>query len=160
MTYINPNLGDPNMLESFNANPFTVLGAVLLAAFAGYIAWRNNFKTRQANAAAAFRASVHAAIADVPEAAKHWDNNLLANLQSRLSALGLAVLAFAPFLNPVSRRGFLQKWGAMKAHCAKDIPQALSAAEVLYGGGTPVALAAKQAFHAHAKDLLSYAQQT
>jgi hypothetical protein len=147
------------MLEAFFANQFAVFAAILLASFGGYIAWRNNLKSRQALAAAAFRTSILAAVADVPDASEHWGNEFLASLQSRLSTMGLAIATFAPFLNPISRRRFLQEWQTMRKHSEETLPKVLSAAEIHYGGA-PAALQAKREFHAQVKDLLSHAQQT
>lgn len=50
------------MIEAFFLNPYAVLGAVLLAAFGGFIAWRNNHANRVAVASAAFRAAFNDAL--------------------------------------------------------------------------------------------------
>ena len=50
------------MVETFISNLYSILGALALACIGGYIAWRNNFKSRRAAACAAFRSSVLAAL--------------------------------------------------------------------------------------------------
>lgn len=51
------------LIVNFNA----IASAILLACFTAYLVWRNNFKSRQANYAAAFRAAFSDAILNLRE---------------------------------------------------------------------------------------------
>jgi hypothetical protein len=52
------------------------------------------------------------------------------------------------------------EWNALKKLCEEQIPKALSPAELVHGGGSPVARSAKERFHVHANALLSLAKET
>ncbi len=50
------------MIEAFLTKPYAVLGAIVLLCFGGYIAWRDNFKYRRAQACTFFCAAVLATL--------------------------------------------------------------------------------------------------
>ncbi|OOG36809.1 hypothetical protein [Rhodanobacter sp. C05] len=136
-----------------------VVGALIVAVINHHLSKRRESVARAAMAGAKFRGSVEASLADVPPADKHWSNEVLIAFPSMLQKLGIAVAEFKPFLPGETASSFESQWHALKAQEEK-IPKALSAAELLYGGGSLVAKASKEEFHAVVKRLLSYAQQT
>lgn len=86
------------MIEYFLANPYTVLGPVLLASFVGYITWRNNYKSRRAAACLAFRSAILAELGSIYPNAASWPSNIDAFLRSHFAALQTAVENFRPFV--------------------------------------------------------------
>lgn len=55
------------MTEFLIANFNAIASTILMACFVAYLAWRNNFKSRQANYAAGFRAAFSDAILNLTE---------------------------------------------------------------------------------------------
>lgn len=116
--------------------------------------------TRHAAACSKFRAAVLSAVSGIPAATVHWDNQILSSLPTMCTTIGLAVDEFRPFVTGDRLAGLDNEWDALKQHCEDQIPKALSAAELMYGGGSPVAKSAKEQLHAHVKNLLSLAKET
>ena len=144
----------------FATTAIAFLGATVVAVLVHRLSKRREAAARLAAVAAKFRATIESLVVQVPPSAKHWDNKLLSGLQSMVSSIGIAVAEFSPFLQHSDRKRFQAEWLSFARHCEQGIPQSLSAHEILYGGGTPVALGSKEKFHAHVQALLSYAQQT
>jgi hypothetical protein len=120
---------------------------------------------RAATARAAFRSAVFTVVSTVPPPAKGWGSEVVSNLPTTTVAFEKAVNDFSPYLPASHRRRFEAEWKAMKAHCAHQIPGALSAARILYDHPTSNndgmrPREAIERFHTHVANLLSYAQET
>lgn len=138
----------------------TVIGAFGVAAVIHWLSKRREAATRRAASCSRFRAAVLSAVAAIPTASEHWDNQVLSSLSAICTTIGVAVGEFRPFVTSRHLVGLDNEWGALKKHCEEQIPKALSAAELMYGGGTPIAGSAKEKFHAHVQNLLSFAKET
>jgi hypothetical protein len=138
----------------------TVVGGIFVAFLIHYLSKKRESIARHAAACSDFRAAIQTAVIKIPSASQHWSNEVLATLPNVSIAFGLAVAAFSHHLSGSNRLRFESAWLDMKKHCEEQIPKALSASEVLYGGGKAATQAVKETFHAHVKTLLSYAPQT
>jgi hypothetical protein len=99
------------MIEFIIANFYPIAGAISLACFVGYIGWRNNFKVRQANAAATFRA----AFADTLSALRNTNSDPADILIEAFPAHEIAVNEFGVFLC-FSRKAFHRAWNQYAYH--------------------------------------------
>lgn len=94
-------------------NWLAILGAILLACFGAYLAWRNGYKARRAAAAAKFRASVLSALQGLYPLPVAWPKNELRireELQARFPVLQSAVAEFEPYVLWYKRKAFAQSW--------------------------------------------------
>lgn len=66
-----------------------MLGALALASVGGYIAWRNNFKSRRATACAAFRSFVLAALEGLYPVPSSWPKDTSQNFRLLLPSIAL-----------------------------------------------------------------------
>lgn len=99
----------------------------------------------KANAAAAFRSSVHQATRNVPSAHVYWGNDDIALVIAACSDIGTSVLELKPFLGSKGF-SFSQEWDALQKHCNEEIPKALSGPEIMHGGGPEGVKKAKERF--------------
>src|SRR3989338_1766810 len=105
-----PKAGDPfpkPMIEAFLANPYSVIGALLLAAFVGHIQWRNGYKVRRAAACATFRATIDRELLSLLSA---WPQNIDKTLIARYTVLESAVREFRHYVPLLRRRRFDHAW--------------------------------------------------
>ncbi len=109
------------MLEPLLENPWPVFGAVLLAAFVGYVTWRNNLKNRRAGACDAFRAAVLGKIAGLYPAATNWPENIDDYLRRIFPDLQVAVARFRPFIPWYKRRAFDRAWLCYRSAYLREI---------------------------------------
>ena len=142
------------------------VGLLALLVIGGTAQWlnhswanRRNTIERDRDASADFRAAIHLAIATVPTAAKHWGNDTVAAIPRVCQDIGSAVALLAPHLGS-NRRSFEAEWSILKHHCERTIPNALSAANILYyaSSGGPNPARAKEKFHTHVTNLLTFAK--
>jgi hypothetical protein len=101
------------MIEYFLANPYVVFGSILIACFVGYIAWRNNVKSRRADACSKFRASVLSALDGFYPIPVNWPKDLHSTdqkLRAVFPHLQTAVAEFRYFVPVMKRRGFDRAW--------------------------------------------------
>ena len=105
------------MLNWVLDNPWVVLGPVLLAAFGGYVAYRNNFKSRRAAACASFRANVTNALSGLYPLAATWPANPERQLQAAFPHLQAAVAQFRPFVPWWRRRAYDRSWVVHHPFC-------------------------------------------
>ena len=89
---------------------FPYLWAILLASFVGYIAWRNNFKVRRANACIAFRSAVLAELGSIYPNPANWPGDIDKFLRSKFAALQTSVENFRPFVPWWKRWLFDHAW--------------------------------------------------
>lgn len=99
-------------------------------------------------------------MSSVPPASEHWNNQVLSIFPEICTTIEVAVGEFQPFLSPKSGFNLEAEYIAFKQHCKEKIPKALSAAELMYGGGTVTAKESKQQFHKHIENLLCFATET
>jgi hypothetical protein len=104
------------MIEFIIANFSPIAGTISLACFVGYIGWRNNFKVRQANAAAALRAAFASEISTLESPARTTDvRDILVSAFDRHSE---AVAIFRHNLSWFRKRQFNQTWQQYHSgHC-------------------------------------------
>jgi hypothetical protein len=79
------------MIEVFFSSLYSIIGAILLASFVGYVSWRNNFKVRRANACAVFRSAVLSELGLIHPKPAVWPENIDVLLRSHFTALQIAV---------------------------------------------------------------------
>ncbi|HEX8777803.1 MAG TPA: hypothetical protein VF738_06760, partial [Rhodanobacter sp.] len=63
------------MLDWLTENPWVVAAPIMLAAFGGYITYRNNYKSRRAAASVQFRAAVTNALIGLYPLPAKWPEN-------------------------------------------------------------------------------------
>ena len=98
------------MIEAFFTNLYAVFAAVLLACFVGYVAWRNNFKSRRAAACNAFRSAVLAELGAIYPTPAAWPADITTFLRSAFPKLQAAVITFKPFVPWWHRAAFEHAW--------------------------------------------------
>ncbi len=94
-----------------------IFGAILLACFGGFIAYRNNRLSRLAAAASAFRAS----FADILSSLRNEREDAHQLLETAFKQHESAVVEFARFLGPIKRKRFLEEWKAYYCHESANI---------------------------------------
>ena len=107
------------MLDLIVNNFLAIAAAVLVAAFAGYVAWRNGRKSRYATACGNFRTSVLRALDGLHPRHASWPRDDFAIdpiLREAFPALQAAVAEFRPFVPWWQRRAFDRAW--FRYHCS------------------------------------------
>jgi len=154
----------------FVVENFAAIATILLtAALGAHFLWRNNLKTRRANACAAFRSAVLAELGSIypNPGIDTWPDNIDHFLRSRFVALQTAVSNFRPFV-PLWRRwcfdrawkfylkgkhgmrGQHQNYGQYESHSGTDEK----------GNPYDTHLTYRQTFKRNVSCLLSYAKET
>jgi hypothetical protein len=152
------------MFDAINLNMDGIFGAVLLASFVGWVAWRNGHKVRKANACAAFRSVLLSELSPIYPAATAWPENIDAFLESKFLNLQTAVWNFRPFLSPFDKWRFDRAWKMF--YCTnRDInppQQHYGAYRGSYSEGSHAEATSKaQAlFHANVGRLLDFSDET
>lgn len=117
-------------------------------------------RSRHASACNAFRSKIISAVSRVPQADKHWGSEILEDMPKIVIEMGEAVSLFKLSLTKKRRNKLDSEWLDIKSHIETQVPKALSAAEVLYGGGSAMAKDAKVTFHEKIQNLLNFANET
>jgi hypothetical protein len=146
------------MIEAILTNLYSVLSAILLACFGGYIVWRNNFKSRRAQACASFRAAVLAALEGLYPVPSKWPQDSVAIdpiLREVFPRLQTAVANFRPFVPWWRRHHFDRAW--FRYHCSTG----RSVDAQVYHHYMPFSDQPdpKLSFHANVQRLLSFASE-
>ena len=145
---------------------FATLATVLLTAAVGaYFLWRNNFKTRRANACAAFRSSVFTELGSIYPNPAPWPNNIDTFLRVRFVALQTAVENFRPFVPWWSRYCFDRAWFRYRCATGRKIDTQcylhyFDSYDPFTSTQAEASANVKALFHANVKRLLSYAEET
>lgn len=142
------------MAEAFLSNSYAVLGAVLLASFAGFIAWRNNRASRVAIASAAFRTAFADALLRLTASHNATSTIIFQNHDGHLAA----IIAFRPYVTWYRRRSF--ESSGKEYSLQANIQKAKGPIEALAFDFTPEAQAQRAALLASVKQLLSHASAT
>lgn len=142
------------MIDAFFANPYPVLGAILLAAFAGFVAWRNNHASRIAVASAAFRTAFNDALLRLIASREATSIIIFQNHNNHLAA----IFAFRPYVAWYRRRGFER--AAEEYSLQANIQRDKGPIEALVFDFTPEAKAQRSALLKAVQKLLTYAAAT
>jgi hypothetical protein len=100
-------------METLAANWAAILGAVLLASFAAYLARRNGYKARKAAAAMKFRTAVLNVLSGLYPVPVAWPKNemqIRTVLAERFPALQAAVSEFEPYVPSWRRKAYQEAW--------------------------------------------------
>lgn len=144
------------MIDALFENLYAVVGTRLLAAFVGYVAWRNNFKSRRAAACAAFRALILAELSSIYPNISFWPPNIDDYLRSRFAVLQTAVESFRPFV-PWWRRWFFDRaWFRYRCATGRKIDVQCYHHYMAFSGQPDP----KVTFHANVSRLLKFANET
>ncbi|NYG32573.1 hypothetical protein HZU83_20515 [Sphaerotilus montanus] len=103
----------PDVIQIIESNWPAILGAILLACFGAYLAWRNGYKARRAAAAAKFRAAVLTALQGLYPVPVAWPKNELRirdELKERFPGLQTAVAEFETYVPWYKRKAFAESW--------------------------------------------------
>jgi len=147
------------MAELVVNNFWAIAAAVLVAAFGGYVAWRNGQKSRHATACGNFRASVLRALDGLHPHHAKWpkDGQAIAPiLRAAFPALQAAVAEFRPFIPFWRRHAFDRAWHQYHCSTGRDIDaQVYHHYMAISDQPDP-----KATFHANVSRLLSFAGAT
>jgi hypothetical protein len=100
-------------LKSVSEHVIGISSSLLVAALGAHLVWRNNFKTRRANACAVFRSTVLATLSGLYPHPANWPRDSMAIhniLSNRFPALQAAVAEFRPFVPWWQKRAFDKAW--------------------------------------------------
>lgn len=149
------------------SNEITIYGVMVGAVLPllGYVIFHWLASTREkesrlAKASNDFRESILKAKSGVPDYKQHWDNNVLTKMPAVLDEIKIAVNIYSYFLSDSHRFNLNEIYKTFQNHVENNIPQALSAANVMYGGGQATPEEAKKQFNELIENLLSYASKT
>lgn len=142
------------MIEAFFSNPYSVLGAILLASFAGFVAWRNNHANRVAVASSAFRAAFNDALLRLTASREATSIIIFQNHNDHLAA----IFAFQPYVPWYRRRSFER--AAKEYSLQANIQKAKGPLEALAFDFTPEAQAQRAALLSSVQKLLRHASET
>jgi hypothetical protein len=92
------------MLNIIVENVHTIAGAILLSAWIGWIRWRNNKKSRLAEASAKFRNKVLNELEGLYPDTVNWPKDIDVKLRQTFPAIEIAVAEFRYFV-PFYRKG-------------------------------------------------------
>jgi hypothetical protein len=120
--------------------------------------WREKM-ARFAAACATFHTAVVTAVAHIPEPEKYWEPTIIDSMPLVATNIDRAVVQFKPFIQGNKKMAFEDEWSNLQSHISQ-IKKLLSSAEILYGGGTEIALKSKKQFHEHVNRLLEFANAT
>lgn len=111
------------LLLDFLYDHFIVIsGGILTATLGAYLVWRNNRRTRSANAAAAFRAAFTPVLATL-QSPRNGVGATRALLSAAFQGHHEAVLVFRPYVGQLNRRGFDKAWGQYRCDQSKDFKE-------------------------------------
>ena len=142
------------MIEAIFSNPYNVLGAVLLASFAGFITWRNNRANRVAIASDAFRAAFADALLRLTASREATSIIIFQNHNGHLAA----IIAFRPYVAWYRRCSFER--AGKEYSLQANIQKAKGPIEALAFDFTSEAQEQRAALLASVQKLLSHASAT
>ena len=142
------------MIEAFFSSLYSVAGAVLLACFVAYLAWRNGHKVRVAVAAATFRAAFGNAVLALAGNSDTSSTVVFQNHGCHLAAID----AFRPYVAWYRRRSFRR---AVEGYAVQaNIQRAKGPLEGLVFEGTPLAQHQRAELLASIESILKHAVAT
>lgn len=144
------------LVELFYEHFVPVAGSLLTAALGAHLVWRNNFKTRRANACAAFRAAILNELGSLYPNPVAWPENIDAFLRSHFIALQTAVENFRPFVPWWDRWRFDRAW--FRYRCATGRKVDIQCYHHYMSFGTNPNY--KSIFHTNVYNLLLFANET
>jgi len=149
------------MLERLSENPWPVFGAIALASFVGYVAWRNNFKIRRAQASQSFRSVILCKLAGLYPIPTNWPTSIDSHLRQIFPELQRAVAEFRPYVPWHARRSFDAAWFVYRlGRDGREIDKQLYHQYMGFTSpGRPV-IDPKETFRANVDKLLSFARET
>ena len=109
------------MTESLLSNPLILTVPLLVAAFAGHVAYRNNFKSRHAAACAAFRSTVTGKLSSLYPLPTSWPSNPEPQLRAIFPDLQAAVSQFRPYVPWYRRKAFDRAWLQYRSAYLREI---------------------------------------
>lgn len=90
-------------------NIYSILGAILLACFIGYITYRNNRKNRVAEASIKFRGKILTELKGLYPVTQYWDKSLFPRFRQSIPEIETITTEFSYFVP------FYRKWSYKKA---------------------------------------------
>lgn len=141
------------MIEFLIANFYAVASAILMACFVAYLNWRNNFKSRQANYAATFRAAFSDAILNLTEIDVSSAQVVNAFRLQHLNA----IQEFRGRVPCFRQHGFSKAEESYRQCCVKCLENGIFA--IAASESTAYAVANRKALLESIHRLLSYAQE-
>ena len=144
------------MIEVFFSSLYSIIGAILLASFVGYVSWRNNFKVRRANACAVFRSAVLSELGLIYPKPAVWPENIDVFLRSHFTALQIAVENFRPFVPWWNRYSFERAWFRYRCSTGRKVDVQCYHHYMAFGDNPNY----KAIFYANVSFLLSFANET
>jgi hypothetical protein len=109
------------LTESLLSNPLLLAVPLVVAAFAGYVAYRNNFKSRHAAACAAFRSAVTGKLSSLYPLPVAWPSNPESQLRGVFPELQAAVSQFRPYVPRHQRGAFDHAWLQYRSAYLREI---------------------------------------
>ena len=101
-------------MEMIFNNIYSILGAVALASFGGYITYRNNMKNRTAEAAIKCRNRILVELEGLYPVTQHWDQSIFSRLKQSIIKIGSIATEFRHFVPFYRKRAFDT---ALKNYC-------------------------------------------
>lgn len=153
------------LLKFLADNIVAIFGSLLVAALGAHFVWRNNFKTRRANACATFRAAVLAELGSVYPHPAPWPRNIDAFLRTHFTALQIAVTNFRPFIPWWDRWRFDRAWFRYRCATGRKIDiqcylHYFDAYDPAKSTQAEATANVKALFHSNVSRLLSFANET
>lgn len=109
------------MLDSLLENPWIAAAPIMLAALVGYIAYRNNYKSRRATAGDQFRAAVTNALTGLYPLPAKWPENPERELRAAFPSMQAAVAQYRPYVRPWQRRAYDRAWLTYRSAYRREI---------------------------------------
>ncbi|MZR61535.1 hypothetical protein [Alcanivorax sp. DP30] len=125
-----------------------------------YLASSREKSSRLAKACQDFRVAVIEATSKIPKSNKHWDNDVLNEIPDAIRKIETAVAIFKYFLRGCKSKDLENEFTSLRALAEKDIPQALTTENVMYGGGQHTPEQARSLFWEKIEELKRYAKKT
>ncbi len=113
-------------IEFIISNFWIISGAILLACFGAYLAYRNNAINRYAAASTKFRSSVLEILSGLYPLPTHWPKDGLAIdpiLRAAFPKLQVAVAEFRPHVLWFRRKAFDESWFRFRCATGREIDQ-------------------------------------
>jgi hypothetical protein len=144
------------MIDAFLSNPNAVFGAVLLACFGAWLAYRTAHRGRRANACATFRSAVITELGSIYPNPVAWPDNVDVFLRAHFTALQSAVENFRPFVPWWNRWRFDCVWFRYRCATGRKVDIQCYHCYMAFGDNPNY----KAIFHANVSSLLSFANET
>jgi hypothetical protein len=151
------------MLDTIINNFWAIAAVVLGSAFAGYVAWRNSFKSRRAAACSAYRSAVLGALNGLYPHPSNWPRDGMAIDQifrAAFPSLQLAVAEFRPFVPLWRRWHFDRAWFRYRCSTGHKIDIQCYHHYIGFTSPDEPTVDPKVTFHANVSKLLTFAKET